>query len=273
MMAVARDICHSRVELLGCLFDLVSMEQTVNKCVAWCRGPRRSHTVATVNAGILSTMAHDPELRHACANADLIVPDGVPVVWSSHLIGTRLVERVAGIDLMTELLETSARNGLRVYFLGGKPEVLEKLAQVCEAKYPGLIICGKRDGYFPAVEEHRVIHGIRSSRPDILFVGMPTPFKETWCERHKDALCVPVILGVGGSFDVLAGYLRRAPRFMQRMGMEWSWRLILEPRKMWRRYLVSNPKFIWSVAREVVRRRVFQMRGKFRPSTMRGNGR
>jgi len=237
-----------RVELLGCPFDLVTMAQVVDTCLAWCRGPRRSHTVVT--------MGRDAELREACVSGDLIVPDGVPIVWSSKLIGTPLTERVPGVDLMVELLEAASRHNLRVFFLGSRQEVLEKLLEVCEKRYQGMVAAGSRTGYFGPDDHATVIEEIRGSEPDLLFVGMPSPFKETWCQQHRETLCVPVILGVGGSFDILAGSVPRAPRFLQNVGMEWSWRLMMEPRRMWKRYLVSNAMFIWSVLWAILRQRL-----------------
>jgi N-acetylglucosaminyldiphosphoundecaprenol N-acetyl-beta-D-mannosaminyltransferase len=134
--------------------------------------------------------------------------------------------------------------------------VITKLVERSRAQYPGLEIAGFRDGYFGPDDQLNLVEEIRASGAHMLFVGMPSPFKETWCERHRKRLNVPVIIGVGGSFDVLAGFIRRAPRWMQSMGLEWFWRLLMEPRKLWKRYLTTNSEFIWFAAREIVARRL-----------------
>lgn len=246
----------ARISLLGCPFDPVGMQSTVERAMQWCAGERSSHTLVTMNAALLCMMRRDAELRGACLAGDLIVADGVPVVWTSRLSGRPLPERVAGVDLMVRLLAEGSIRGLSVYFLGARPEVVEKLVDYCRATHPGLRIVGWRDGYFRPEEHVDVVAEIAELRPHLLFVGMPSPFKETWCERHRDALQVPVVVGVGGSFDVLTGHVRRAPRLLQTIGMEWSWRLAMEPRKMWKRYLRTNSEFLWLAARDVVRGRL-----------------
>jgi N-acetylglucosaminyldiphosphoundecaprenol N-acetyl-beta-D-mannosaminyltransferase len=247
-----------RVELLGCPFDPVGMQSAVERCLEWCEDARASHTVMTMNAALLCMMRRDHDLRKACLHGDLIVADGVPVVWTSLMSGRPLPERVAGVDLMVRLLSEGAARGLSVYFLGARREVVEKLVHYCQRAHPGLQIVGWRDGYFAAEEHSAIVAEINERRPHMLFVGMPSPFKEAWCERHRDALSVPVIVGVGGSFDVLTGYVRRAPRVLQDIGMEWSWRLAMEPRKMWKRYLRTNSEFLWLAGGEILRGRLRQ---------------
>jgi N-acetylglucosaminyldiphosphoundecaprenol N-acetyl-beta-D-mannosaminyltransferase len=239
-----------RITVLDCPIDSATMEQTVSRCVGWQHDPhRRPRTLITVNAAIVVTMRQDEPLRRAVEAGDLIVPDGMPVVWASRLLGKPLVERVAGVDLMARLLEVASQHQWRVFLLGAREEVLQTLMKICREKHPGLVIAGHRNGYFKEHDHPEVIQEVRESRSDLLFVGMPTPFKEIWCERHREALGVPIIMGVGGSFDVLAGYIRRAPKWMQACALEWSWRLMMEPRKMWKRYLVTNTKFLWLLFR------------------------
>jgi N-acetylglucosaminyldiphosphoundecaprenol N-acetyl-beta-D-mannosaminyltransferase len=245
----------ARVELLGSPFDRIGMKATTDQCIAWCKGPRVAHTVITLNAALLCMMRRDAELRVACRAGDLIVADGVPVVWTSKLAGVPLPERVAGVDLTVRLLAEGAARGLSVYFLGARPEVIRSLMDYCHRNHPGLKVVGARDGYFAPSDHPAIVAEIARLAPDMLFVGMPSPFKETWCQRHRDALGVPVIVGVGGTFDVLTGYVRRAPRALQAVGMEWSWRLAMEPRKMWKRYLHTNTEFIGLAAREIFRLR------------------
>lgn len=246
----------TRTNLLGCPFDQIGMQSTIEQCLAWCEGPRASHTVITMNAALLCMIRRDAELRNACQGGDLVVADGVPVVWTSRLAGRPLPDRVAGVDLTSNLLSAAARRGLSVYFLGARAEVLEKLVQLCHRDYPGLVISGWRDGYFSAGDHEAIVAEISRLGPHMLFVGLPSPFKEVWVERNRDALGVPVIVGVGGTFDVLTGVVRRAPRLLQSIGMEWSWRLAMEPRKMWKRYLRTNIEFIGLALQEIFRLRL-----------------
>ena len=208
-----------RAELLGLSFDAVTMETAVARCLEFCRAPRASHVVVTANAYHLCMMRHDPELADACRAAQLTVADGMSVVWALRASGQEAPERVAGVDLMDRLLAEAAKNRLSVYFLGARREVVEALARKSRNRYPGLEIAGFRDGYFGPKDHSAVVEEIRASGAHILFVGMPSPFKETWCERHRERLDVPVIIGVGGSFDVLAGYIRRAPHWVQVAGL------------------------------------------------------
>jgi N-acetylglucosaminyldiphosphoundecaprenol N-acetyl-beta-D-mannosaminyltransferase len=247
-----------RAELLGLSFDAVTMETAVARCLELCRAPRTCHTVITANASHLCMMRHDPELALACRAAHLTVADGMSVVWALRASGQPAPERVAGVDLMAHLLAVAGAQRLRVYFLGARCEVVTALVQRSRVQYPGIEIAGFRDGYFGSEDHLGIVEEIRASRADILFVGMPSPFKETWCERHRERLDVPVIMGVGGSFDVLAGFIRRAPRWAQAAGLEWFWRLLMEPRKLWKRYLTTNSKFIWLAGREIVTRRLGQ---------------
>ncbi len=240
---------NNRINFLDCPLDSISYAQTVERCLSWCRGQRTSHIVVTVNAAILMMMRQDQELSQACTSADLIVADGMSVVWGTKLLGIAVPERIAGVDLMASLLEQAAGRGLKVFFLGAKEEVVIKLVEICHAEYPGLVVAGYRNGYFTEEQHPDIIAIVKQSKADLLFVGMPSPFKDVWCKKYKQQLNVPVIMGVGGSFDVLAGFVKRAPVWMQRRGLEWFWRFLKEPGKMWKRYLVTNSLFIWHVLR------------------------
>ena len=244
-----------RAELLGLPYDRIAMDDAVARCMEWCTGPRTSHTVITANASIICLMRRDAELARACQAGDLVLADGMSVVWAGRWAGVRFPERVAGVDLLGRLLAAGGERKLSAYFLGAKPEVVRRLAELCAERYPGLTVAGFRDGYFKPADHEAIAEDIREKAPHLLFVGMPSPFKEVWCERYRARLEVPVIMGVGGSFDVHAGYIKRAPRLFQRLGMEWSWRLNMEPRKMWRRYLTTNSEFLWLALREAVARR------------------
>jgi len=201
-------------------------------------------------------MRRDPDLTLACRAAHLIVADGMSVVWALRASGQLMPERVAGVDLMARLLGIAGEQRLRVYLLGASREVVTALVETSRFRYPGIEIAGFRDGYFGLEDHQAIVEEIRASGAHMLFVGMPTPFKETWCERYRQHLDVPVIMGVGGSFDVLAGFIRRAPRWAQNAGLEWFWRLLMEPRKLWKRYLTTNAQFIWLAGREIAARRL-----------------
>jgi poly-beta-1,6-N-acetyl-D-glucosamine synthase len=247
-------------DLLGLSFDTVTMDAAVARCLDFCSGPRTSHTIITANASHLCMIRRNPELAQACRAAHLTVADGMSVVWTLRASGQPTPERLAGVDLMARLLAAAETHQLRVYFLGAKREVVRALVERCRAQYSGLEIAGFRDGYFGPADYLRIVEDIWASQADMLFVGMPSPFKEIWCERYRERLQVPVIMGVGGSFDVLAGFVKRAPLWVQSLGMEWLWRLMMEPRRLWRRYLTSNSEFIWLAGREVIGRRLRRAR-------------
>lgn len=234
----------AQVSILGHVFNAVSLDEAADICIGWCTKGERSRIVFPINAAIVVAMRRDPELRAACERADLRIADGKPILWAARLAGERLPERVTGIDLMDRLVRRAAEDGLSIFFLGARPPVVEELVRRYRARHPSLIVAGHHHGYFTPTDTEAVRRVIRDSVPKILFIGMPTPFKEVWAERYRDELGVPVILSVGGSFDVLAGMTRRAPAWMQGAGLEWLWRLICEPRRLWRRYLVGNAQFL-----------------------------
>jgi N-acetylglucosaminyldiphosphoundecaprenol N-acetyl-beta-D-mannosaminyltransferase len=215
---------------------------------------RRPHYNIAINAAKVVEFQDDPALRAAILDAHLRTADGQAVVWAARLLGRPVPERIAGIDLMQLLLAHAAERGYTVYLLGARPAVVAACAARANRRYPGLRIVGYRDGYFTRDEEPAVVTAIREARPDILFLGFGTPAKEYFMHRHYRALDVPFVMGVGGTFDVFAGLVKRAPRWMQRSGLEWAFRLAQEPRRMWRRYLVGNTRFVALVARDGVRR-------------------
>jgi len=246
----------NKAELLGLSFDTVTMETAVARCLELCQAPRATHMVITVNASHLCMMRRDADLALACRAGHLTVPDGMSVVWALRASGQPAPERVAGVDLMARLLAAASEHRLRIYLLGAKRNVVTSLVERIQAQHPGLVVAGFRDGYFGPDDQLGIVEEIRASGAHMLFVGMPSPFKETWCARHRERLKVPIILGVGGSFDVLAGFIKRAPRWAQSLGLEWLWRLLMEPRKLWRRYLTTNSEFIWLAGREIIARRL-----------------
>src|SRR5262245_40156980 len=197
-------------------------------------------------------MRADQTLRDDVRSSDLILADGLAVVWASRALGRPLPERVAGIDLMLAMLERGRTRGYRFYCLGATQDVLDRAIRAMTAGYPGVTIAGRHHGYFSADEEARVAQDIAASRADILLVAMTSPRKERFMARWSDQLDVPVFHGVGGSFDVLAGKVRRAPERWQRLGLEWLYRLKQEPRRLGTRYLVTNTAFCAMLAAEML---------------------
>lgn len=213
---------------------------------------RSPHYNIAINAAKVVEFQEDEQLREAIREAHLLTADGQSVVWAARLLGHALPARVAGTDLMQALLPHAAARGYSVYLLGASDEVVRACVAKAQALYPGLRVAGYRNGYFRRDDEAQIVAEIRDAKPDILFLGFGTPAKEYFMHRHYRALDVPFVMGVGGSFDVFAGIVARAPRWMQRMGLEWAFRLLQEPRRMWKRYLVGNSRFLWLVAREWV---------------------
>jgi N-acetylglucosaminyldiphosphoundecaprenol N-acetyl-beta-D-mannosaminyltransferase len=212
--------------------------------------------IGVVNAAKVVTMRRDPSLRADVLSSDVVFADGAPIVWSSRLLGRPLPERVAGIDLMNAILHRGGERGYRVYCLGAEEAVLRAAVRRIEADYPGVRVCGQHHGWFTPDEEPAVAADIAAARPDVLFVAMTSPHKERFLARWGDRLDLPVWHGVGGSFDVLAGKVRRAPLAWQRLGLEWLYRVLQEPGRLWKRYLVTNTVFGALVARELARRLV-----------------
>ncbi|MEE4544752.1 WecB/TagA/CpsF family glycosyltransferase [Streptomyces sp. V4-01] len=242
----------ARVTLFGIGVDPLTMDQTVDRCLAAVRDGARLE-VGVVNAAKLVNMRRDPRLGDAVAGCDLVVADGQAVVWASRLLRARLPERVAGIDLFTRLLAAAEREGYSVYFLGAKDHVLGEMARRVAARYPALKVAGARDGYFGDADQEAVADAVRDSGADLLFLGMTSPKKEIFTAAHGHRTGVHVVHGVGGSFDILAGVTRRAPRGWQRLGLEWLYRLLQEPRRLARRYLTTNAAFLLMTARELIR--------------------
>jgi len=237
-----------RVSVVGCDIDALTFDETlaeVERLIA-ARLPAQ-HCV--VNAAKAVLMDGDPILKGIVSSCALINADGQSVVWASRVLGAPLPERVAGIDLFQALLAVATLQGYGVYFLGASSDVLGVVLARARLEHSALRICGWHDGYWDADEAGGVIAQVRDARPDMLFVGMPSPRKEYWLAEHLEELGVPFSMGVGGSFDVYAGKVKRAPPLLQRAGLEWAFRLCQEPARMWRRYLLGNVAFLWLVAR------------------------
>lgn len=237
----------------GVRIDRVSMEETLAQCDQFIK-TRVPHQIVVVNVAKLVKAQTDKYLRHIINEADLVGADGVPLVWLSRALGDPIPGRVNGTDLMEKLVEHAAAKGYSIYFLGAKPEVVRKVIAVYKAKYPGLKVAGYRDGYFRPEEEVKVAEEIRASGADIIFLAFGSPKKEKFVRDHLYRMNVPLVHGVGGSFDVVAGVTKRAPVWMQKAGLEWFYRMMQEPGRMWKRYLFTNLEFMAVVAAELFRK-------------------
>lgn len=241
-----------RASFLGCPIDILSMAETVELACGAMLSRRRLQHVA-LNVAKFVNMRSDQVLAADVANSDLVSIDGMGIVWGARALGLPVKARVAGVDLLNELLAACAREGFKPYFLGATPSVLQQAAQRVRERYPSIVFAGLRDGYFTRDQELEVVRDIRSSGDDCLFIGMPTPRKERFLAAHRDKLGVPFIMGVGGSFDVLSGTLRRAPLRFQQLGLEWLYRIYQEPGRMWWRYAKTNTLFAGILVQALVR--------------------
>ena len=207
--------------------------------------------IGVVNAAKVVSMARDTLLREDVLSSGLVLADGASVVWAMRLLGRPLPERVAGIDLMRGILERGSQRAYRVYCLGATEEVLQKTCARIRSDFPGVRLVGSRNGYFTDDEEAAVALDIDRAQPDVVFVAITSPRKERFLARWGNSLAATVWHGVGGSFDVMAGKVRRAPAVWQRLNLEWLFRLLQEPRRLWRRYLTTNTAFCLMVLREL----------------------
>jgi N-acetylglucosaminyldiphosphoundecaprenol N-acetyl-beta-D-mannosaminyltransferase len=198
--------------------------------------------------------SHDAELRRIINDCALVNVDGMPVVWASRLLDKPLKERVAGVDLFEALMQRSARTGWRVFLLGAREEVVSEVKRQYELKYPGLTVAGYRNGYWKPEEEAGVVEQIREAKADLLFVAISSPKKEHFLGQYQAHMKIPFAMGVGGTFDVAVGRVKRAPLWMQRNGLEWFYRFLQEPRRMFRRYFIEDMAFVWLFLKEAARR-------------------
>lgn len=235
-----------RVSMAGMLLDNVSMQQTISRIEALI-ARREPAYLATPNVDHVVRIQSDPAFRQAYLDADLVVADGMPLLWAARFLGRPLREKVSGSDLFPIFCRTAAEKGYRLFFLGGRPGAAEKCAALLMQRHPGLRIVGihcppmgfEKD----EARNQAVIEMVRASNADLLFVGLGTPKQEVWIHQYHRQCGVPVSIGIGASFDFVAGYVKRAPLVFQRMGLEWLWRLALEPGRMYRRYLVDDMAF------------------------------
>lgn len=235
-----------RIKFLKYNLDDLSLEETADEVVMLVKsGGNHQHVV--LNAAKIVLMERDEKLAEIINACDLINADGMSIVWASRFLGHKLKERVTGIDLMQKLLEISDKNRYRIFLFGAEEEIVKIVADRISKKYQNLTVAGYRNGYFKKNEELEIIRQINESGSQIVFVGFSSPKKEFFLNRNKDLLKVPFCMGVGGSFDVIAEKYKRAPKWMQRSGLEWFYRYIQEPGRLWKRYTVNNFFFVMTV--------------------------
>jgi N-acetylglucosaminyldiphosphoundecaprenol N-acetyl-beta-D-mannosaminyltransferase len=242
-----------RVYFIGVPLDVLTMRETVEKIDDAIQSRTRLHHVV-LNVAKFVTMRSNEELKRDVIESDIINIDGMGIVFAAWLLGLGNVERVAGVDLMQQVLQLCSQKGYRPYFLGAKPEVLEKAIAEIRVTLPTLEVAGFHDGYFKREEEPQIVNSIRNSNADCLFIGISSPLKERFIRKYRDELGVSFIMGVGGSIDVLAGLTKRAPLWMQRWGLEWAYRLWQEPARMWKRYLFTNTIFAGILMKAILQR-------------------
>lgn len=226
------------------------MQETLALVEEKIRAHEQVHHVV-VNAGKIVAMQEDLQLRESVNKSHIVNADGQAVVWSAKFLGQPLKERVAGIDLMANLVEMAYKHNHKIFLFGAKEEVVKNVVKIYSNTYSPQIIAGYRNGYFTASEEATIAQQIADSGAQMLFVAISSPLKENFLYKYRDILKnVNLIMGVGGSFDVVAGKVKRAPIWMQRNGLEWFYRFLQEPKRMWKRYLVGNAAFIFLVLKE-----------------------
>ena len=234
----------NRIKILGVGIDPVTMREAVSFCAARIKA-RVPAEIITANAEMVMQANANPALFRAMQDAALVIPDGAGVILAAKYLAMAMPERVAGYDLAQELLELAAQKNLRVYFLGAAPGVANQAKITAEAKYSGLKIVGVENGYFTDSDQGQVIAAIRAAKPDILLAALGVPRQELWLQEHLLELGVPICIGVGGTFDVMAGNVKRAPLWMQQSHFEWAYRLIMQPWRIMR--MMNLPKFALKV--------------------------
>jgi N-acetylglucosaminyldiphosphoundecaprenol N-acetyl-beta-D-mannosaminyltransferase len=240
-----------RVTLFGLPVDILSHEETVGRVLSAIAAGERCQHVA-LNVAKLVNARTNAELDRDIRESDIVGVDGMGIVYALRLLGRPVCPRVAGADLFESLMAECATRGLHPYLLGATPEVLGAARAKLIERYPGLVFAGSHHGYFTPEQEKVVCEQIRASGAHCLFIAMPTPRKERFMARHRDTLGVPFVMGIGGTLDIVAGQVRRAPALVQSLGLEWAYRMMQEPRRLAARYLRTNLIFAALIARALL---------------------
>jgi N-acetylglucosaminyldiphosphoundecaprenol N-acetyl-beta-D-mannosaminyltransferase len=244
--------------LLGVRIDALQIPDVIATIERWIDQRDRCHYIAVTGMHGVTEARHDPVFKAILNAADMVVPDGMPLVWIGRLRGKNLARRVYGPELMMTFCTETASHGYRHFLFGGAPGLPEKLSETLRAKHPALQVAGTFSPPFRPVspdEDEEILDMINCSAPDILWVGLSTPKQERWMHKHRDRLNVPVVVGVGAAFDINSGTKKQAPSWMREHGLEWFFRLLQEPRRLWRRYILYGSEFLFFAALELFFRR------------------
>ena len=247
----------ARANILGVGVSAINMAQALETIDAWIQKREQQYVCVTGVHGIMESQ-RDATLKQIHNQAGLVTPDGMPLVWLNRLNGCSWVERVYGPDLMLAICQQSLVKGYRHYFYGGGKGVADRLVARLTERFPGLQIAGNWSPPFRPLtpdEDDDLTQSINSTAPDIVWIGLSTPKQEYWMYEHLGRVRAPVMIGVGAAFDFHAGVKKQAPRWMQRSGLEWSFRLVTEPRRLWRRYLINNSLFLWMILLEALNKK------------------
>jgi N-acetylglucosaminyldiphosphoundecaprenol N-acetyl-beta-D-mannosaminyltransferase len=259
------DAClpRSRMNILGVGVHTIRMADAVDAMACWIEN-RTKTQVVVCPIYTLMLCQHDAELHHILDLAHLVTPDGMPLVFLGRLMGHRPIERVYGPDLLLAFSQRAAQAGYRYFLYGGAEGVADRVASFLLRQYPGLRIAGT---YSPPYRElsdaetAKVQQLINAARPDVIWVGLGSPKQDKWIARNRSGMSAPIMIGVGAAFDLIGGRIAQAPRWMQRSGLEWLFRLMTEPRRLWRRYLIYNPLFLIQISLQLLGLRRIPLRG------------
>ena len=244
-----------RFSVLGVSVDAVQIDEVITRVREWIRTGETGRYIAVTGMHGVMEARHDPRFRRVLSEADLVVPDGMPLVWIGKLRGYALRRRVYGPELMMEFCRETSNSGWRHFFYGGDEGVAEELVESLVKSCPGIRVVGTYSPPFRPLtlqEEEQIVAAIHIAAPDVLWVGLSTPKQEMWMREHRDRLNVPVMIGVGAAFDFLSARKRQAPPWMREHGLEWMFRVLQEPRRLWRRYLLSGAEFVFLAALELL---------------------
>jgi N-acetylglucosaminyldiphosphoundecaprenol N-acetyl-beta-D-mannosaminyltransferase len=250
-----------KIRFLNIDIDNISMEETITKIEELIK-KRVPSMVITPNAHHIDILRNDELFKEIYKNAAIVLPDSTAILWASRLFGRPLKERVPGSDLLPAFCQVAAKKNYTLFFLGAGPGIAKKAADILTRKNPGLTISGTYSPPFgfehDEEENEKTVSMIRECKPDVLFLGLGSPKQEKWSWNHKDKINVPVIIGIGAGFDFISGKVKRAPLWVQKIGMEWFFRLVQEPKRLWKRYLKGNPIVMSLFLKEFIRIRILK---------------
>jgi N-acetylglucosaminyldiphosphoundecaprenol N-acetyl-beta-D-mannosaminyltransferase len=246
------------IDVLGVKVNVTNLASACQTIGQWIRSKQKTYVCVAPVSTIVDCQS-DPQYRAIVNNAGMITPDGMPLVWLGKMKGKKIIERTYGPDLLLSLCQESQEKGYRHYFYGGSTQTIQRLMERLKEQFPKLNIAGSFSPAVPdrqSLESDAVLAQINAANPDILWVGLGSPKQDYWMHNHRSRLNVPVMIGIGAAFDFLAGTKRQAPVWMQRSGLEWFFRLLCEPRRLWRRYLVGNTQFIYLLLKDSLKNRL-----------------